>query len=74
MEFRVGLDLVSGAPNSPKKVLFIYFRPQRSYYLFTWSVGHGVDLVCQTWHGVGLGTVGVIRLKWFWRRLNGSGL
>ena len=26
-----------GAPNSPKQVMFIYFRPQSRYYLYTWS-------------------------------------
>ena len=29
----------TGAPNSPKEVLFTYFRPQSKYALHTWSPG-----------------------------------
>ena len=26
-----------GAPNSPKQVIFVYFRAQSRYYVYTWS-------------------------------------
>ena len=30
---------IRGAPKSPKQVLFIYFRAQSRYYLYTWNFG-----------------------------------
>ena len=30
---------IPGAPNIPKQVLFTYFRPQRKFYLCTYSLG-----------------------------------